>query len=399
MHACCRYPLLLCCLVIFGSPAIASAQAAATARKVRDIVIYHDPAFYSCFPSIVQRPDGELLVAFRRAPDWRPLGQTVNGHADATSQLMLVRSRDGGRSWSATPELIFAHPFGGSQDPCLQQMRDGTLLCTSYGWAQLRPEVAAKLRQPVRQSVRDHGTFTFMGGYILRSEDGGRSWQGPLIPPAAPTEQTRDIFGGLTPVLNRGAMCEGRDGRLFWVVQVSDRGENRSTSNHLMISTDRGLSWEYGCVVAADDEVVFNETSIYETPGGDLVAFMRTARFEDEACIARSTDGGKSFAPWQGMGFRGHPLQALRLPDQRVLLVYGYRHAPYGIRARILNAECTDFATAAEIVLRDDGGNWDIGYPWAAMVDARHVLVVYYFNQDDGTRHIAGTMVEIMTND
>jgi sialidase-1 len=36
------------------------------------------------------------------------------------------------------------------------------------------------------------------------------------------------------------------------------------------------------------------------------------------------------------MGFQGHPLHVLRLPDNRELLTYGYRHKPYGIRACIL---------------------------------------------------------------
>jgi hypothetical protein len=73
--------------------------------------------------------------------------------------------------------------------------------------------------------------------------------------------------------------------------------------------------------------------------------------------------------------------------------VYGYRHKPYGIRARILDAECTNAATAEEIVLRDDGGSGDIGYPWAAMMKDGRALVAYYLNQDDGTRHIAGTIL------
>jgi len=82
-----------------------------------------------------------------------------------------------------------------------------------------------------------------------------------------------------------------------------------------------------------------------------------------------------------------------RLEDGRVFLVYGYRHPPYGIRARILDAECTDFATAPEFVLRDDGGNGDLGYPWAVALPGRRILAVYYFNQGDGLRHIAGSFL------
>jgi hypothetical protein len=161
-----------------------------------------------------------------------------------------------------------------------------------------------------------------------------------------------------------------------------------------LISTDKGETWKYSCPVATDPKVTFNEASLYETPKGDLVAFIRTANFDDHTVIARSTDSGRSFQPWQDAGFQGHPHYALRLPDKRVLLVYGYRHAPFGIRARVLNAECTDFASAGEIVLRDDGGNGDLGYPWATMISKNRALVVYYFNRGDGTRHIAGTTLE-----
>ena len=162
-----------------------------------------------------------------------------------------------------------------------------------------------------------------------------------------------------------------------------------------MISTDQGTSWKYSCPVAKDPKVFFNETSIYETPKGNLIAFIRTAQFNDHTVIARSTDGGKSFHPWQDVGFQGHPHHALRLPDQRVLLVYGYRHQPFGIRARVLDAECTNAATAPEIVLREDGGTGDLGYPWAVLMKDGRVLVTYYFNQKDGKRHIAGTILQI----
>jgi len=161
------------------------------------------------------------------------------------------------------------------------------------------------------------------------------------------------------------------------------------------VSHDKGMTWQYSCPVAGDEMASFNETSVYETPKGDIVAFLRTANLEDQACIARSKDGGKSFEPWQKMGFQGHPLNALRLPDNRVLLTYGYRHEPYGIRARILNPECTDYQTSGEIILRDDGGNSDIGYTWPVMLDKKRVLVVYYFNINNGLRHIAGTILKI----
>lgn len=374
-------------------PAIMSgAESAPGVRKVRDVVIYEDATFYSAFPSVVRRPDGELFVAFRRAPSRRALGERSESHVDPNSYLVMVRSGDAGETWTPEPELIYAHALGGSQDPCLLQLRDGTLLCASYAWAFLNPDAVAALKRPYFQNKDG---VIFLGGYFVRSADGGRNWEGPSYPPHITSELHYDAYGQPLPAYNRGALCEGRDGRIFWVAAANDSVAPKKTSTHLLISDDKGRSWRYSAPVAVDPKVTFNEASIYETPQGDLVAFLRTAGFNDHACIARSTDGGKTFQPWQDMGFRGHPLHALRLPDNRVLLTYGYRHKPFGIRARILNPECTDFETAPEIVLRDDGGSFDLGYPWSVMIDDKRALVAYYYNKDNGPRYIAGTILQV----
>jgi sialidase-1 len=368
----------------------AAEPGSAAVRKVEDIIVYKDDQFYSAFPSIVRRSNGELLVVFRRAPERRVLGETGTSHTDPNSYLVLVRSRDDGKSWSQTPELIYANPFGGSQDPCMVPLRDGSILCSSYGWALLQTNAAARLKGAAR-----HGNFVFLGGYLIRSRDGGHSWQGPIIPPPTPGETTFGPFGQPVPAYNRGAMCQGKDGRLYWVVASKTSTVSGKPGTHLLISSDQGETWSYSCPVAADEKVVFNETSLYETPKGSLVAFMRTGNYDDHTVVARSMDQGKSFRPWQDAGFQGHPHYALRLPDQRVLLVYGYRHPPFGIRARLLDAECANLTSAPEIVLREDGGNGDLGYPWATMLSKHSALVVYYFNAGNGTRHIAGTRLAI----
>ncbi len=367
-------------------------DAGAAVRKVRDVVIYEDNQFHSAFPSVIKRPDGEIWVAFRRAPNRKMFGEEKNYHVDPNSYLVLLRSKDG-VTWGKSPELLYADAFGGSQDPCLLQLHNGTLLCASYGWSFVRPDGLPKLPQPASQN---YPGSVFNGGFYIRSTDGGQHWAGPLHPPSTPVEVLHSpVTGGIVPAYNRGALAEGRDGRLLWVVASTDHLAPRRISTHLLISDDQGLTWRYSAPVASDAKVSFDETSVYETPKGDIVAFLRSEDYDDQACIARSTDGGRTFRPWQGMGFQGHPLHALRLPDNRVLLTYGYRHAPLGIRARILNAECTDFATAPEIVLRTDGGTTDLGYPWSVMLDEKHVLVTYYFNVGQGIQHIAGTILEL----
>ncbi|MFN0169452.1 MAG: sialidase family protein [Bryobacteraceae bacterium] len=357
-------------------------------KKLKDITIYSNDLFYCAFPSVVRRPSGELLVAFRRAPNRRLLGEKGYSHTDPNSYCVLVRSRDNGDTWTKEPDLIYAHPLGGSQDPCMVQLRDGSIVCTTYLWTWLNRQAGAKT-----QGTAERAQFVYQGGYLVRSDDGARTWKGPFYPPPVPGRDVKDGFGKPLPAYNRGAMCQGRDGRLYWAVAYAQNHSDRESDIHLMISADRGETWKYSCPIATDSKVTFNETSMYETPKGDLVAFARTANFDDHTVIARSRDGGKSFEKWQDAGWQGHPHHAVRLPDNRVFLVYGYRHKPYGIRARVLDAECTNFATAPEIVLRDDGGSGDLGYPWAVVLPNRRVLATYYINHNDGLRYIAGTLL------
>lgn len=361
-------------------------------NKVADVEIYNDSAYFSAFPSVVRLPGGDLYLAFRRAPNRMMMGAERNRHVDANSYLVAVRSSDGGRTWSREPQLMFAHPYGGSQDPCLLQLANGDLLCTSYLWIQVGPQLYDEYEG--RFYGDDH--WTFAGGFVIRSGDGGTTWQGPIDPGSPIPTETRHTMLGKLPLYNRGALYQGRDGTIHWAV-ACENGLKSGSSVYLVQSRDGGHTWQYRSVIAQLDTIGLNETSIYETPRGDLMAFIRSLDYPtDEGYIARSSDGGATFT-LQGMGFKGHPFHALRLPDNRVLLTYGYRHKPYGIRARILNAECTDFATAPEMVIRDDGGGTDLGYPWAVMIDDNHVLVVYYFNYEQlcGTRQILGTILEI----
>src|SRR5690554_4633616 len=196
-------------------------------RKIKDIVIYQDPMFYAAFPSVIKKENGEYIVAFRRAPERKMFGEKGSNHVDPNSFLVKVTSDDG-INWSESPELIYAHPFGGSQDPCLLQLRDGTLLCSSYGWAFVRPDGLPNLNTPY---FNTDNNAVFLGGYVLKSTDGGNTWNGPYYPPNIDPEVNISALGNPIPAHNRGAMYEGKDGKVYWVVAASDSSEPKKTSN------------------------------------------------------------------------------------------------------------------------------------------------------------------------
>ena len=207
-------------------------------RKIKDIVIYENPVYYSSFPSVIKRPDGVILVAFRRAPDRKIFGEQGTSHVDPNSYLVMVRSREG-ETWTKEPDLIYAHPYGGSQDPCLLQLNDGTLLCTSYGWAYVRQDGIPNLKKPYSEA----GGAIFLGGYLVRSFDGGETWKGPVYPPSIQPEISFNALGDPVPAYNRGAMYESKNGSILWAVAANDSSDK--TSVHLIVSEDKGLTWKY----------------------------------------------------------------------------------------------------------------------------------------------------------
>ena len=83
------------------------------------------------------------------------------------------------------------------------------------------------------------------------------------------------------------------------------------------------------------------------------------------------------------------------LDDGRVLLSYGYRHEPYGVRLRLLESAAADPDGADEVIVRDDGLCPDIGYPWGVQLRDGRVLLVYYWTDRQGMRGIEATWLEV----
>ena len=115
----------------------------------------------------------------------------------------------------------------------------------------------------------------------------------------------------------------------------------------------------------------------------------------------RSTDEGNSWheaaAPVPAMGERGsNPPALVRTASGRLALVYGYRNPPYGMRAVVSDDDGDTWSEP--IVLRDDGGDGDLGYPRAVLrADGKLVTCYYYNEHTDGERFIAATIWDIDT--
>jgi hypothetical protein len=81
----------------------------------------------------------------------------------------------------------------------------------------------------------------------------------------------------------------------------------------------------------------------------------------------------------------------LELQDGRLVLSYGYRKEPYGIRAVFSHDQGKTWSEP--FVLRDDGGAWDLGYTRTLERPDGKLVTVYYYNLDkDSERFIGATI-------
>ena len=63
------------------------------------------------------------------------------------------------------------------------------------------------------------------------------------------------------------------------------------------------------------------------------LVFLRTFRRDDATMVSWSDDDGLTWTELSVTQIVGHSLDPVPLSDGRTLLVYGYRHALYGVRA------------------------------------------------------------------
>jgi hypothetical protein len=372
-------------------------------RRARDavhsVVYRRDDEFcgWPFYCGLWKLPDGDLLTGFKRIPN-------AYGHAAEVShtkltvgqgELFLIRSRDGGRSWdpstlqpvfrlNTTVEDIRAQGPESYEPEGGLDFSDGNVLVMSGAVpALLKPDSRAWLRA---------------------SADGGRTWRRPILLP----------LGGLGSLTGHGSAMVRSDGTQL--VGLSTTSPDGWTHRPLVYASTDGIEWRFLSFVtpavdggsAISDRAISSifgatrhfYTRLIELADGRILAslrFQRDARDVIWTDIFDSGDGGRTWRFLSRVNDWGAPGDIVQMQDGRVVCVYGYRVRPPGIRARV--SEDGGRSWGPEIILRDDGGSWDVGYPRVIEHEPGKLLTVYYINRRDdriqmggGVRHIAQTI-------
>jgi hypothetical protein len=238
------------------------------------------------------------------------------------------------------------------------------------------------------QSVSEWCTSSTPTPYILLSEDKGKSFKGPFRPPWARFDYT---WGRPDYVIREDGACV-----LFTCVS---RDTERNTRGATLISKNGGISWSFHSIITPENPYCYQiMPSGVLLPSGEMVVALRVEINPPTSwseCYS-SMDGGRTWKFTSRINDMGSPCHLLLLDDKRILATYGYRHFPFGIRASI--SEDNGRTWGDEIILRDDGGSHDLGYPKSVQLDNGEIFTAYYFNDKDdkiqingGVRYIAGT--------
>ena len=308
-------------------------------------IICKQPGRYIGWPTIVRTRAGELIIVFSGDRD---------SHICPWGKTQLVRSSDEGKTWSE-PVVIRNTPLDDC-DAGLVETSAGTLIASWFTSVEFENNPsyeahAATLSQEVRQR--------WLGHWTQRSTDAGKTWEEPV----------RSV--GSTP----HGPIELDDGRLLYLGSGTFDGAHGLTVEESM---DQGRSWQIIGTVAQPEGIGLGEPYMVEARSGKLIGLFRygTSKLEEKFMFqAESHDGGRTWTEPLKTSILGYPAHMIRLPDDRILLVYGVRVPPFGERARVSVDEGASWSD--EIVLCTDTSP-DLGYPASAQLGDGSILPVYY---------------------
>jgi Neuraminidase (sialidase) len=348
--------------------------------KPAHVKVYAEPGRFGGWPANhgIWIWENEILVGFS-AGHFKDNGP--DRHAidhDKPEEHLLARSKDGGTTWTienpaAKGALVPAGralhgivPPGLSEKPW--QDCPGGIDFTDPNFA-----------MTARMTDVNVGPSWFS-----YSTDRGKTWQGPFRLPLF----NRKGIAARTDYIVNGK----RDCLMFLTAAKDDGKEGRPLCAR---TTDGGKTWQFVSWIGSEPKGYAIMPSTIRIGNDELLSAIRSRDgAKNWLETYRSNDDGRSWkldaTPVPDTG-EGNPASMIRLRDGRICLTYGYRAVPFGIRARLSGDGGKTWGK--EIVLRDDGGGRDIGYPRTVQRPDGKVVTVYYFHdQPNGDRYIAATV-------
>ena len=404
--------LVLLPTVVRAQASAAIVRRYAAPRQIRNVdhaIVYRREDEFCSWPytsGFWENGDGVLIANFAsrtvKYDDGAKIRHDVLFQNSTRPKTVTVRSHDRGRTWDgAHPQIdMMAGPGG-------------------FGGAAAMAAMPGRFADPVDFLDRNVLVSCGSGGGFAQasarailsiSRDGGASWGPRMLLPLEGLPSTTAIQSTLVRP----------DGRCLLFLFSVDK-DNTHRRPLVFGSTNGGREFHFMSYIVpkadpwgqADGD--YTDPSVafvghrwfyprgYMLANGRIVCVIRCQRDPTGVMwseLYASDDGGETWGFLSRINDFGAPASLVILPDRRIVAVYGYRLMPSGIRATV--SEDGGRTWGSELIVRDDGGSWDLGYPNAWHVEGNKVGVLYYFNSKDdpvqangGVRHIARSIFTV----
>ena len=394
--------------------------------ELEHFTIFHDPSQYSAHPR--QCPfkylgGGEVIMGFTRATTVKG-GDSyedpndvrhgfVEGEYKSRGVVVIRRSTDGGTTWPDEEESIVYE----SRMP----MDKKRAFLTSAGSERAKfnmfsPESLfyfGRAYLPESEKETAVGQMRLVC-FAIRSQDKGKTWETVPSIIKHPFSEDGTVHKDAYPVIRMP------DGKTLLGVMTLNVVRRRPA---VFSSTDQGITWNYLSQPVYDAREPpkgrFTYGNLLRRPNGDLHCYYLHIEegevvegLKNAIALSVSKDDGRSWGEptpivgngqgcWKEPGDKGDQYRSpwpIQLADGRILVLFARRRMPRGIGGVLSSDDGKTWSH--EFLVRDDGSEWDLGYPMGVQLDDRRIFTGYYYTLPDGnkfggTRFIAGSIFRL----
>ena len=330
----------------------------------------HSRHNYFGWPTLTRLKNGRLAVAASgfRLRHICPFGKTVVSFSD-----------DEGKTYS-TPAPVIDTPLD-DRDGGIMSFGESGVIVTSFN---------NTLNFQRKQNSKDAYALAYLDTIPSDAEEKylGATYRISL--------DNGTTFGKIfkSPVTSPHGPIELSDGSIIWVGRVFSPEDNKVEGVDCIRACKIGLDGSYEPLGRIENisedgiEFLSCEPHTIELDDGRLLCHIRVQRYGGKNPIftlfqSISEDGGRSWSrPQQLLGrMGGAPAHILKHSSGALISVYGYREAPFGIRAMFSFDGGESWDTDHDIYV--NGVNLDLGYPTSVELCDGSILTVFYAHQSN----------------